>query len=75
MAFSKDDKDYLKLMIKPLVDGIALLNKQMTAHDDETKTINDEQQRMIGAWNIVKYAILPVVTGIIGGVGVWIFTR
>ena len=71
MAFSKDDKDYLALLIKPLTDGLSLLNTQMKAHDNETKTISDTQQRMIGAWNIIKYAIIPIVVG----VAVWFFTK
>ena len=75
MAFTKDDREYIKdtvdTAIKPVKESVVRLEEQFDKHDDETKTISDTQQRMIGAWNIIKYSILPIVVG----VAVWFFTK
>ena len=71
MAFSKDDKDYLSLLIKPLATSIAELNKKMEAHDDKTTDIENIQNQMIGAIKILGIAVLPIFCS----VATWWFTK
>ena len=79
MAFTKDDKDYLGLVlkaeVKPLKEGIDRLNTQMEAHDDETSKINNVQQQMIGSWNTIKYMVLPIGIGVAVSLITWYFTK
>ena len=71
MAFSKDDKDYLSLLISPLTNSIAELNKKMEAHDDKTTDIENIQNQMIGAIKIVAIAVLPIFCSVV----TWWFTK
>ena len=79
MAFTKDDREYIKdtveTAIKPVKESIVRLEDQFDKHDDETKDINDVQQRMLGAWNLCKYAIIPVAAVIIGAVIAWFLMK
>ena len=75
MAFTKDDKDYLGLLINPIKDGLSDLNKKFKDHDEQTQRINDTQQQMLGAWNTVKYMILPILVGIIVSTVTWLITK
>ena len=74
-GFDQDDKDYLNLLVKPLGDGIIELKQKFKDHDEETNKINDRQNQMIGAWNTVKYMILPVAIGIIVSTITWYITK
>ena len=79
MALTKDDRGYIKdsmeAAIKPVKESIVRLEDQFDKHDDETKEINDVQQRMLGAWNLCKYAIIPVAAVIIGAVIAWLLMK
>ena len=65
MAFTKEDKDYLGLLINPLKDGISKLNEQMKAHDDETSRIKDTQKEMIGGIKIIGWVVVPIFVSVI----------
>ena len=70
MAFTKDDKEYLGLITKPLADGISELKQQFKEHDNETGVIDKVQQQMLGAVKILGWTVLPVFVSIV----TWYFT-
>ena len=75
MAFTKDDKDYLGLVVsnavQPLQEGLARLEKQFDDHDDKTADIEKIQDQMIGAIKIVAIAVLPIFCSVV----TWWFTK
>ena len=75
MAFTKDDREYIKGTIDdaitPVKDGLVRLEKQFDDHDKETVDIKTTQDKMLGAWNLCKYAIIPVAVALI----TWYITK
>ena len=71
MAFSKEDKEYLGLIINPIKEALATLNQQMKQHDDETSKIDKIQQQMLGAYKILGWTLLPILVSVV----TWYLTK
>ena len=65
MSFTKEDKDYLGLMINPMKEDITELKDQFKDHDNQTDKIDRLQQQMLGALKILGWTVLPVAVSVI----------
>ena len=78
MAFTKDDKEYLGLIIDPihkditrLNDGMDKLNGQFDDHDEKTNKIEKTQDQMIGGLKVLLWTVVPIIVSVI----TWYLTK